>query len=146
MRLPPTIHASAVFVAERGVLIRGPSGSGKSSLALALIEDVRADATLVADDRVALFVEGGALLAEPPETLAGLIEVRGIGIVRRPFIAPVPLWLVVDLLPLEDCPRLPGEAESSSTVEGVALTRLALPIGGHDGALRVRVALAEWCS
>ncbi len=141
-----TEHATAVFVADRGVLIRGAAGSGKSSLALALIDGTHDDSTLVADDRVLLTVEGGALLAEPPDALAGLLEVRGVGIVRRPFIAPVPIWLVVDLLPLADCPRLPTEAERTVAVHGVLLPRLSLPTGASDGPLRVRVALAEWCS
>ncbi len=89
--MPPqstTVHASAVLVGARAVLIRGPSGSGKSRLALELIEAGRAGALrlvrLVSDDRVHLQAAGGRLLARPAETLAGLIEVRGAGHLRLP--------------------------------------------------------------
>ena len=76
--------------------------------------------------------------------LAGLIEVRGIGVVRRPFADAAPVSLVVDLLPEAECPRLPEESERATTLFGVVVPRLALPIGAAGGALRVRVALAEW--
>ena len=80
---PATVHASAVLVGARAVLIRGPSGSGKSRLALELLEAARTGslrfARLVADDRVHLEAPGGRLLVRPAEALAGLIEVRGVG-------------------------------------------------------------------
>src|SRR4029077_15340497 len=83
---PATVHASAVLVGPRAVLIRGPSGSGKSRLALELIEMARTGslpfARLVADDRVHLEAAHGRLLARPAEALAGLIEVRGGGLLR----------------------------------------------------------------
>ena len=139
-----TVHATAVAVAGSGVLIRGAAGSGKSSLALALIEDRRGDSKLVADDRVILGVQAGALLASAPDALQGLIEVRGVGIVHRPFLPNVVVRLVVDLLPAEECPRLPGPAERLQDLAGIALPRLRLPIGIPDAATRVRIALAEW--
>ena len=72
-------HATCVAIGGRGVLIAGPSGSGKSDLALRLI---REDAKLVADDRTALSVSGGRLMASAPAPLRGLLEVRGLGVVR----------------------------------------------------------------
>ena len=139
-----SLHATAVAVAGSGVLIRGAAGSGKSSLALALIEDPRGDSKLVADDRVVLAAQAGALLASVPDTLQGLIEVRGVGIVHRPFLPNVVVRLVVDLLPLEEWPRLPDPAERLQELAGIALPRLRLPIGIPDAATRVRIALAEW--
>ena len=139
-----TVHATAVAVAGFGVLIRGAAGSGKTSVALALIEDPRGDSKLVADDRVILGVQAGALLASAPDALQGLIEVRGVGIVHRPFLPSVAVRLVVDLLPLGECPRLPDPADRLENVAGIALPRLRLPIGTPDTPTRVRIALAEW--
>jgi HPr kinase/phosphorylase len=140
-----TIHAGAVRVGRHGVLVVGAPGSGKSSLLLALIEDPRQDALLVADDRVVL-AAGQNLVARPPEALAGLIEVRGIGIVRRPYVAEAQIGLVVELRPLADCPRLPDRDDRQIVLAGISLPRLILPAGFHDTALRVRVALTEWLS
>jgi len=89
-----TLHASAVAVGGRGVLLLGPSGAGKSALALALIGR---GAALVADDRVTLTRAGEALLARAPAPLAGLIEARGIGLLRLPALPEAPLALAVDL-------------------------------------------------
>src|ERR1700691_4997428 len=98
---PATVHASAVLVGARAVLIRGPSGSGKSRLALELIESARSGsllfARLVGDDRVYLQAAGGRLLVRPADALAGLIEVRGVGILRLPHEPSAVVGLVVDL-------------------------------------------------
>ncbi len=140
------MHATVVAVAGSGVLIRGAAGSGKSSLALALIEDPRDDSKLVADDSVILKVQSAALLASAPDALQGLIEVRGVGVVHRPFLPSVAVRLVVDLLPPEDCPRLPDPSQRLENLAGLALPRLRLPIGIPDAATRVRIALAEWAA
>lgn len=125
----PSIHASCVAIGEWGVLIRGPSGAGKSSLALRLILDApRAlpPAELVADDRVVLEPEGDGLLARPPERLAGLIEVRGLGLRRLPFRPAVRLALVLDLA-APDAERLPPAHVQRTLLNGCALPRLAPP-------------------
>jgi HPr kinase/phosphorylase len=88
------VHGSAVAFAGRGVLILGTSGSGKSSLALAL---VGRGGQLVADDRVVLSRRGDALIASAPGTIAGLIEARGVGILRLPWIPEAAIALAVDL-------------------------------------------------
>jgi HPr kinase/phosphorylase len=134
-----TVHASAVLVGQRGVLIRGQSGSGKSSLTLALLAGN--DCRLVADDRVRLTASGGRLLAAAPAELAGLLEVRGVGIVRRPHVAEAVIGLVVDLMPAAECPRFPDGEDAVAVIAGIPLERIALPIGIGDGALRVRAAL-----
>lgn len=136
-----TIHASVAAIGGRGVLIRGRSGSGKSSLLLALLESVPR-AMLVADDRVALSVDAGRLSAAVPETIAGQMEVRGLGVVRRPHVSPVFVDLVVDLLPLEECPRMPTPAERTTVLAGVLLPRVFVSIGAPDAPFRVLAALA----
>ena len=141
MSEPSNVHAGAVLVGERGVLIRGAAGSGKSSLALALIAADPAATRLVADDRAVLEAAGGRLLASVPEALAGLIEIRGQGIFRVPHVSPVVVRLVVDLLAPASCPRLPAAEEETTEIAGVGLARLMLPIGSADAALRVRAAL-----
>jgi serine kinase of HPr protein (carbohydrate metabolism regulator) len=130
MATPPTVHASAVLTGARAVLIRGPAGSGKSGLAMALIAGAQTGllrfARLVADDRVLLEAHHGRLLARPPAALAGLIEVRGVGIRRVEYEPAAVVGLVVDLA-AEDAERLPATGEA--TVSGVKLSRLAVGAG-----------------
>ena len=137
-----TFHASAALVGERGVLIRGASASGKSSLVLALIAGDCLRNALVADDRVVLAAHHGRLVATVPPELAGLIEVRGQGILRRPHVSPVVVDLVVDLAPTAECPRMP-EPDERTEIVGVAVPRLVLPVGQGDGPLRIFAALEE---
>jgi len=139
-----TVHASAVAVGERGVLVRGASGSGKSSLVLGLIDRDPDTSFLVADDRVLLAAVDGRLEASPPETIAGRLEVRGLGIVAVPYVSPCGIGLVVDLLPAERCPRFPEPRERTTVLLGHALRRLLLPIGAVDGPARVRFALRHF--
>lgn len=91
---PDILHASAVSVSGKGLLILGASGAGKSGLALRMLA---LGAELVADDRVALLRVGDALSAAPPEALAGRIEARGIGVLSVPHLAESRLALAVDL-------------------------------------------------
>ena len=142
MTAPPTLHASAVLVGEKGVLIRGVAGSGKSSLVLRLLALDPVATWLVADDRVSLAAHHGRLVAAVPETIAGKLEIRGQGIVERPHVSPAVVRLVVDLLSAAECPRLPEDDQMTATVDGVAIPRLMLPVGAADGAERVRAALA----
>jgi HPr kinase/phosphorylase len=129
---PATVHASVVLVGSRAVLIRGPSGSGKSQLALELIEMARARsfpfARLVADDRVHLEATHGRLLARPAETLAGLIEVRGAGLMRLAHEASAVVGLVVDLA-AADAQRLPEASRRTTEIDGIELPRLAVASG-----------------
>ncbi len=89
-----TTHGTTIAIDGKGVLLRGPSGSGKSDLAVRLIDD---GASLVADDRSVLKPENGVLFVDAPETIRGKIEVRGLGIVHMHASGQVPLCLVVDL-------------------------------------------------
>jgi serine kinase of HPr protein (carbohydrate metabolism regulator) len=140
---PATVHASAVLLGERGVLIRGAAGSGKSSLLLGLLADAAASTWLIADDRVILTPANGRLVAAVPPMLAGLLEIRGQGIVRRPFVSPARLHLVVDLLPRSDCDRMPMPQAETVSIASIELPLLRLPIGIADGPVRVRAALAR---
>jgi serine kinase of HPr protein (carbohydrate metabolism regulator) len=129
MTTRPTVHASAVLVGARAVLIRGPSGSGKSRLALALLETAASGQSvftrLVSDDRSHLEAHHGRLLVWAPANLAGLIEVRGLGIRRLPSEPVAVVRLVVDLA-APDGDRLPPPASRQATLEGVVLSRLAV--------------------
>lgn len=135
-----TIHGGCVSLRGRGILVRGAAGSGKSSLILALVDDPRRDAVLVADDRVVLRRDGPALVAAVPEALRGLIEVRGVGVIRRPFRPEVRIQLVVELLPENQARRFPEPTDARAEIDGVVLPRLGLPQRLVDAALRVRAA------
>jgi serine kinase of HPr protein (carbohydrate metabolism regulator) len=136
------VHASAVLLGERGILVRGASGSGKSSLVLGLLAAAPGASWLIADDRVVLTAVHGRVVAAVPAALAGLLEIRGQGIVRRPYVSPALVHLVVDLAPPADCARLPQREDAAAIVAGVALPRLCLPVAAADGPARVRAALA----
>jgi len=138
-----TVHASAVRVGDRGVLIRGKSGAGKSSLLLALLSAREANAILIADDRVHLAAASGRVLASAPAAIAGQMEIRGVGIVEKPHVSPAAIDLVVDLLPLAECPRLPEGDEARAVLAGIAVPRIFIAIDAHDGVLRVLSALAR---
>ena len=128
----PTIHASAVLVGARAVLIQGPSGSGKSRLALALLEAARNRtlpfARLVADDRAHIEAVHGRLLVRPAPTLAGLIEVHGLGIRRVAYEAVAVVGLLVDLA-AADAGRMPESAAQTGEIGGLSLPRLAVAAG-----------------
>lgn len=109
------IHASTVAVEGRGVLIVGPSGSGKSSLAVQMIA---LGATLVADDRTILRRDGDKIIASVPSAIAGMIEARGVGLIAVPHAGSTPLHLVVDLSQFEP-KRLPED--HSHSLLGVTL-------------------------
>jgi HPr kinase/phosphorylase len=123
-----TIHASAVLVGVRAVLIRGPSGAGKSRLALDLLDAARTGrltfARLVADDRAALEASHGRLLVRPAAALAGLLEVRGLGVMRVPYEPVAVVTLAVDLA--ADAERLPTAAARRTVIDGIDIARLAV--------------------
>ena len=127
-----SVHASAVLVGDHAVLIRGPSGSGKSRLAFDLILAGRAGqippALLVGDDRVHLEVAQGQLVVRPARELAGLIEIRGLGIRRCQFAGQAVVGLVVDLS-AADAERMPASDTLFTTVSGVILPRIPVASG-----------------
>ena len=122
-----SVHASAVLVGDRAVLIRGPSGSGKSRLAFDLILAGRAGqipaAVLVGDDRVYLEVAQGQLVVRPARELAGLIEIRGLGIRRCDFAEQAVVGVVVDLS-AADGERMPAPGALFVSIDGVIIPRI----------------------
>ncbi len=127
MSASATVHASAVKVGDRAVLIRWPSGSGKSRLAFDLILAGRTgqlpSAILVGDDRVHLDTDGEKLWVRPAPELAGLIEIRGLGIRGCEYVAEATVGLVVDLM-AADAERLPPPEALEISVSGVKIPRI----------------------
>jgi serine kinase of HPr protein (carbohydrate metabolism regulator) len=136
-----SVHASAVLVGNRAVLIRGPSGAGKSHLAFDLILAGRSGqiphAMLVGDDRVHLDASRGQLVVRPARELAGLIEIRGLGIRRCDFVEEAIVGLVVDLR-APDAERLPPPKALQARIYGIEIPRI--PVGPDCAALPLVVA------
>jgi len=112
-------HGTCISVAGIGVLLRGPSGSGKSDLALRLLNRRGIHILLVADDQVCLNRRDDELWATAPQEITNRIEVRGVGLVAVENVAEVRLRLVLDLCSLECIPRMPQE--NYCTIDGVTL-------------------------
>ncbi len=146
--LMESVHATCVAVDGVGVMLRGPSGSGKSDLALRLIDG---GAMLVADDQVRLSPgdgdDAGRLVATAPPAIAGIIEIRGLGPMPSPNLPSVPVALLVDMKPGEEIERLPEPA--FCTFLGCRLPLIALdPFrASAPAALRFVVAVlrrSDW--
>jgi serine kinase of HPr protein (carbohydrate metabolism regulator) len=130
-----TLHASTVAKDGRAVLISGPSGSGKSDLALRLLDR---GFSLVSDDQTHVRREGDRLIASPPATIAGKLEIRGIGIVEMDNLTDIPVALLVELT--SDIQRMPDDSRERP------ILRVPLPLIGIDAmaasaASKVAVAL-----
>lgn len=134
------IHGTCVDVSGCGVLLLGRSGSGKSDLALRLIDG---GARLVSDDQVQLRADGETVIAAPPVPLAGLLEVRGIGILRVPAVAASVVRLVVELVAREQVERLPEPADC--VLVGRPVRRLRLAPFEASAAAKIRLAAACLC-
>lgn len=142
------VHGTGLLLGSTGVLLRGPSGAGKSVLALSLLdrwEGRGLPAFLVSDDRVDLVQTGRDLSMRAPETLAGLIELRGRGIVKRPHKSLVTLHLVVDLVP--DLARMLEEDAMVTEIAGARVARAPVPTSdvvslGHQMLLVIEAIAA----
>lgn len=131
------VHATCVDWDGAGLLIRGPEGSGKSDLALRLID---AGARLVADDRCEVEAADGGLVARPPATIAGRLEVRGLGIVRLPgTAAETRVGAVIELSPAAEIERMPPAAEVE--VAGVKLPLYHLNPQAVSAVARLKLIL-----
>jgi HPr kinase/phosphorylase len=142
---PSRVHATCVALRAgrrwRAALLRGPSGAGKSDLALRLIEH---GGRLVADDQTELVRDGRAVIAAAPARIRGLIEVRGVGIVklaRDQFVARAPVVLLVDLGSPERIERLPALARER--LLGLELPVLALAPFEASAPAKLRLALTQ---
>jgi serine kinase of HPr protein (carbohydrate metabolism regulator) len=130
MAQAPSVHASAVLAGARAILIRGPAGSGKSRLALRLIQAGQTGllrfARLIGDDRVILECCHGRLLVRAAGSLTGLLEMRGVGIRKLELEPAGVVGMVVDL-GVAGAQRLPDQ--TTTTICGVQLPALAFPTG-----------------
>jgi HPr kinase/phosphorylase len=131
------VHATAVAIAGSAVLLRGPSGSGKSDLALRLID---AGARLIADDQSEIWRDGDALLVRAPASIAGLIEARGVGILKVDTLPVARLALIADLVAPQHIERLPEPC--SETIFGLAIPLVAVAPFEASAPVKLRLALA----
>ncbi|HWA18456.1 MAG TPA: hypothetical protein VG757_05620 [Devosia sp.] len=125
------IHATGLMLDGVGLILRGPSGSGKSLLALELLDEWetrKRKAWLVSDDRIDIEASNGSLVMHAPRAIEGLIELRGRGIVKRPFVEQAPVHLVIDLV--DTVERMVEEDELETLMEGVTLARCPVPRAG----------------
>ncbi|MGN6486273.1 MAG: HPr kinase/phosphorylase [Devosia sp.] len=131
MNAAHNIHATGLVLDGTGLILRGPSGAGKSLLALELLDQWEArgrPAQLLSDDRVDLVAGTTGLTMRAPARIAGLAELRGRGIVSRPFVAEAPLHLVVDLV--DTLERMVEEDALTTELFGVTLARAPVPRRG----------------
>lgn len=120
------VHATAIAFGNRGVLIRGAPGSGKSELALRMIDNLGFGrgtkplrAKLIADDQVLLAREGSEIVMRAPKTISGKMEIRGIGIIALPTKSKAKLVLVIDLKPQAEIERMPHQADCLTDILGL---------------------------
>jgi serine kinase of HPr protein (carbohydrate metabolism regulator) len=134
-----TLHATCIAIGGRAILLTGRSGAGKSDLALRLIDR---GALLVSDDGTILTSRDGRLYASAPATIAGRIEVRGLGILETPTIAEAPVALCIALD--QPVPRMPDEILPTQVIEGIALPLLALDPFENSTPVKVEKALMRY--
>src|SRR5206468_665347 len=130
-----TLHASSVALDGRAVLISGPSGSGKSDLALRLLDR---GFTLVSDDQTVVKKDGERLVASAPPNIAGKLEIRGIGIVDMEAVANIPVALLVELT--SEIQRLPDESRERPLL-GVKLPLISIDAMTASAPSKVALAL-----
>ena len=133
------VHATAVAIDNRAVLLRGPSGAGKSDLALRLID---AGARLIADDQSELQRIGERIFVRAPAAIAGLFEVRGIGVVRVEALPEAIVALVVDLMPSDGIERLPDIRRED--LLGIAVPAISVAPFEASAAAKLRLAVSAF--
>jgi len=138
------VHGTCVAFGAHAALLRGSSGSGKSDLALrflALPADGGMAPRLVADDQVVVEAQAGGLVVSAPNTLAGKLEVRGLGIMTLPHVTQAKLVLIVDFVASDEVPRMPPEPLPRVTLLGVSVPNLQLAPFEDSAPLKLKMAL-----
>ncbi|MDH3580585.1 MAG: aldolase [Hyphomicrobiales bacterium] len=136
------IHGTCVALRGKAALLKGAPGAGKSDLALRFVSSFTEDgAALVADDQVRVWCRGDCLAVGPPETLTGLLEVRGLGIVEMPHVTGAILGLIVTLSPSDQIPRLPRDPLPREDLLGHSLPMLTLAPFEVSAAVKLKLAL-----
>jgi HPr kinase/phosphorylase len=131
------LNATCIAIENKGVLIAGPAGAGKSDLALRLIDT---GAKLVADDQTELRIVKGVLIASPPASIKGLFEVRHVGLIRMPYAATAEVTLYIELALLhEKLERLPDR--DNMLLLDRPVRRLRLPAFAASTPAKIRAAL-----
>ena len=142
--MPDTIHATLVQLFGFGVLLRGPSNSGKSSIALRLLDEAEQSRTqchLIADDQVILVSETDHLVGKAPDNLFGKIEMRGVGIIEVEARHECMIDLVIDLVPHQSLERMPDEKLDFVTISGVEIRRISIAERNPDASVIIRTIL-----
>ena len=143
------IHATAIAFGNRGVLIRGVPGSGKSELALRLIDSQGFGrgakplrAKLVADDQVLLVREGSGIVMRAPNSISGKLEIRGVGIIELPHKSKTKLVLVIDLKPQTEIERMPEADDLLTEILGLNITRYSIDPNASSALSIIRCLLS----
>jgi HPr kinase/phosphorylase len=142
------VHGTCVALGRSAALLRGPSGSGKSDLALRFLFLARRGPaaleapTLVADDQVSLSRSGQRVMAGPPDTIRGKLEVRGVGIVEVKSVADAELALVVDLAATHEVERMPPE-DATTPILGLDLPLIRIFPWEPSAPIKLAIALAR---
>ena len=143
------VHGSAIAFGNRGVLIRGVPGSGKSELALRLIDSQGFGrgakplrAKLVADDQVLLVREGSGIVMHAPNSISGKMEIRGVGIIELPHKPKTKLVLVVDLKPQAEIERMPEADDLLTEILGLNIRRFSIDPNGSSALSIIRCLLS----
>jgi HPr kinase/phosphorylase len=139
------VHGTCVALGTRAALLRGPSGAGKSDLALrflTLTGEGGDRPLLVADDQVVLTPNGnGELVASAPSSIAGKIEVRGLGIIEVPARAEARLTLVCDLVGTKEVPRMPSHPWERTRIAGIPIKLIRLDPFEASAPVKLKLAL-----
>lgn len=142
--MPDTTHATLVQLFGFGVLLRGPSNSGKSSIALRLLDEAeqsRTPCALIADDQVIIASKADHLVGKAPDNLFGKIEIRGVGIINIQAHHECMIDLVVDLVPPQSLERMPDEKLDYVTIFGVEVRRIFIAERNPDASVIIRTIL-----
>ena len=144
------IHATCLALGDKGILIIGPPGSGKSDLALRLIDSSGSGigtevmtAKLVSDDQTLVTRRGDLLFGTSPATIRGKLEIRGVGVVDVPFQRETPVSLIVSLKPVTQIERMPPKTSKSPLYCGISLPEISIDPASASASARVHAALGH---